>query len=48
MNKKRLLLLLLVVVPVSIVAQELKVKSFTHDEMNLEARLDGGRTDLNG
>ena len=29
-------------------AQELKVKSFTHDEMNLEARLDGGRTDLNG
>ena len=28
--------------------QELKVKSFTHDEMNLEARLDGGRTDLNG
>ncbi|MCI6473930.1 MAG: formylglycine-generating enzyme family protein [Bacteroidales bacterium] len=29
-------------------AQELKVKSFTHDAMNLEARLDGGRTDLNG
>ena len=29
-------------------SQELKVKSFTHDEMNLEARLDGGRTDLNG
>ena len=29
-------------------AQELKVKSFTHDTMNLEARLDGGRTDLNG
>ncbi|WP_254047795.1 formylglycine-generating enzyme family protein [Prevotella sp. P5-92] len=29
-------------------AQELKVKSFIHDEMNLEARLDGGRTDLNG
>ena len=29
-------------------AQELKVKSFTHDTMNLEALLDGGRTDLNG
>ncbi|MCI6473928.1 MAG: formylglycine-generating enzyme family protein [Bacteroidales bacterium] len=29
-------------------AQELKVKSFTYDAMNLEARLDGGRTDLNG
>ena len=29
-------------------AQELKVKSFTHDAMNLEARLDGGRKDLNG
>ena len=29
-------------------AQEFKVKSFTHDAMNLEARLDGGRTDLNG
>lgn len=28
-------------------SQELKVKSFTHDEMNLEARIDG-RTDLNG
>ena len=29
-------------------AQKLAVESFTHDEMNLEARLDGGRTDLNG
>ncbi|MCI6473929.1 MAG: formylglycine-generating enzyme family protein [Bacteroidales bacterium] len=29
-------------------AQEFKVKSFTHDAMNLEARLDGGRKDLNG
>ena len=29
-------------------AQRLAVESFTHDEMNLEARLDGGRTDLNG
>ena len=28
-------------------AQELKVKSFTHEEMDLEARIDG-RTDLNG
>ena len=34
--------------PVFCFSQELKVKSFTHDEMNLEARLDGGRTDLNG
>ena len=29
-------------------AQELKVKSFIHNEMNLEARVGGGRTDLNG
>ncbi|MCI6473832.1 MAG: hypothetical protein MSA31_09300, partial [Bacteroidales bacterium] len=29
-------------------AQRLAVESFTHDAMNLEARLDGGRTDLNG
>ena len=29
-------------------AQRLAVESFIHDEMNLEARLDGGRTDLNG
>ena len=29
-------------------AQKLAIESFTHDEMNLEARLDGGRTDLNG
>lgn len=29
-------------------AQKLAVESFSHDEMNLEARLDGGRTDLNG
>ncbi|MCI6473931.1 MAG: formylglycine-generating enzyme family protein [Bacteroidales bacterium] len=29
-------------------AQKLAVESFTHDAMNLEARLDGGRTDLNG
>ena len=29
-------------------AQRLAIESFTHDEMNLEARLDGGRTDLNG
>lgn len=30
------------------IAQELKVKSFVHNEMNLEARVGGGRTDLNG
>ena len=48
MEKKRLLLLLLVFAPILGFTQELKVKSFTHDEMNLEARLDGGRTDLNG
>ena len=29
-------------------AQELKVKSFTHDQMSLEARVGGGRKDLNG
>ena len=29
-------------------AQELKVKSFILNEMNLEARVGGGRTDLNG
>ena len=29
-------------------AQELKVKSFIHNEMNLEARVGGGRKDLNG
>ncbi|WP_254047794.1 formylglycine-generating enzyme family protein [Prevotella sp. P5-92] len=29
-------------------AQKLAVESFTHDKMNLEARLDSGRTDLNG
>ena len=29
-------------------AQELKVKSFIYNEMNLEARVGGGRTDLNG
>ena len=29
-------------------AQRMAVESFTHDAMNLEARLDGGRTDLNG
>ena len=29
-------------------AQELKVKSFTHDQMSLEARVGGGRNDLNG
>ena len=29
-------------------AQELKVKSFIHNDMNLEARVGGGRTDLNG
>ena len=48
MEKKILLLLLLVFAPILGFTQELKVKSFTHDEMNLEARLDGGRTDLNG
>ena len=30
------------------IAQELRVKSFVHNEMNLEARVGGGRTDLNG
>lgn len=30
------------------IAQELKVKSFIHNEMNLEARVGRGRTDLNG
>ena len=29
-------------------AQELKVKSFIHNDMNLEARIGGGRKDLNG
>ena len=29
-------------------AQELKVKSFTHEQMSLEARVGGGRKDLNG
>ena len=29
-------------------AQELKVKSFIHNDMNLEARVGGGRNDLNG
>ena len=29
-------------------AQELTVKSFTHDQMSLEARVGGGRKDLNG
>ena len=29
-------------------AQELKVKSFIHNDMNLEARVGGGRKDLNG
>ena len=29
-------------------AQELKVKSFVRNDMNLEARVGGGRTDLNG
>ena len=29
-------------------AQELKVKSFTLDQMSLEARVGGGRKDLNG
>ena len=29
-------------------AQELKVKSFIYNDMNLEARVGGGRKDLNG
>ena len=46
--KQKILTLTLLLCATMTFAQELKVKSFIHNEMNLEARIGGGRTDLNG
>ena len=46
--KQKLLTLILLLCATFSFAQELKVKSFIHNDMNLEARVGGGRKDLNG
>ena len=46
--KKTIITLTLLLCATLSFAQELKVKSFTHDQMSLEARVGGGRNDLNG
>ena len=46
--KQKLLTLILLLCATFSFAQELKVKSFIYNDMNLEARIGGGRKDLNG
>ena len=46
--KKTIITLTLLLCATLSFAQELKVKQFTHDQMSLEARVGGGRKDLNG
>ena len=46
--KKTIITLILLLCATLSFAQELKVKSFIHNDMNLEARVGGGRKDLNG
>ena len=46
--KKTIITLTLLLCATLSFAQELTVKSFIHNDMNLEARVGGGRTDLNG
>ena len=46
--KQKLLTLILLLCATFSFAQELKVKSFIYNDMNLEARVGGGRKDLNG
>ena len=46
--KQKLLTLILLLCATLLFAQELKVKSFIYNDMNLEARVGGGRKDLNG